>query len=344
VWVVRDVAGTLLVLVPRTPRRFPEPELLSQIFGLVATSIRQQVAQASPDYLAESRAASSERERTIAEMAAAHEAALVAILTTLRSAGLDDNRARLDAADSASAALLTLRSAQKSDRALSEEPLPAAFARLRGDIRQMLRHHEASIEFVAPSAAGRPLPGEVAHAARVMTRTAVLAFTAQPGLARLRVAWTSDDTSLQADIRDQGAGELDIAALRRQLQGRVRTLGAVLELDAAPGWGSRVTMKFPLDPPAEASGETRLTNLNRREQQVLTLLAQGKRNKAIAAELGVTESTVKFHVTGVLQKLEVTSRGEAAALAFTVGVGTPGLPIVTDKSLPRESPGPRSAY
>jgi DNA-binding CsgD family transcriptional regulator len=187
----------------------------------------------------------------------------------------------------------------------------------------MLRHHEAPIEFVAPSAAGRPLPGEVAHAARAMTRTAVLAFTAQPGLARLRIAWTSNGTSLRADIRDQGAGEVDIAALRRQLRGRVRTLGAALDLDAAPGWGSRVTIEFPLDPPAETSSETRLMNLNRRERQVLTLLAQGKRNKAIAAELGVTESTVKFHVTGVLQKLEVTSRGEAAALALTAGVGTP---------------------
>ncbi|WP_020419805.1 LuxR C-terminal-related transcriptional regulator [Amycolatopsis sp. ATCC 39116] len=319
VWVVLDPTGTLLVLVPRAARRrLPEPELLAAIFGLVVTSISQQVAQASPDYLAESRAASSERERTIAELAAAHEAALVAILTTLRSAGLDDRRARLSAADSASAALLALRSARKSDQALSEEAAPEAFARLREDIRQMLRHHEAPIEFVAPS--GGSVPGEIAHAARAMTRTAVLAFTAQPGLARLRIAWSSDGASLVVDVRDQGSGELDVDALRRGLQGRARTLGAALDIDAAPGWGSRVTISLPLDAP-EPSGETRLTNLNRREREVLALLAQGKRNKAIAAELGVTESTVKFHVTGVLQKLEVSSRGEAAALALGAGLG-----------------------
>ncbi|MDQ0381235.1 LuxR C-terminal-related transcriptional regulator [Amycolatopsis thermophila] len=327
VWVVRDVADTLLVLVPRTSRRrLPEPRLLAAIFGLVATSIRQQVAQASPDYLAESRAASSERERTLAEMAAAHEAVLVSILTTLRSTGLDDGRARLAAADSASAALVALRSAQKSDRALSEEPPPAAFTRLRTEIRQMLRHHEARIEFVAPSRDGRPLPGDIAHAARAMTCTTVLAFAAQPRLARLRIAWTCDDAALHVDVRDQGSGELDTAALRRQLQGRARTLGAGLDLDAAPGWGSRVTIDLPLDPPAEPSGGTRLTTLNRREREVLALLAQGKRNKAIAGELGITESTVKFHVTGVLQKLEVTSRGEAAAVALSAGLGAPAAP------------------
>ncbi|GAB2738116.1 helix-turn-helix transcriptional regulator [Amycolatopsis magusensis] len=324
VWVVRDAADLLLVLIPRTAaRRFPEPALLSAIFGLVATSIRQQVAQASPDYLAESRAASSERERTIAELAAAHEAALVAILTPLRSTGLDDNRARLAAADSASAALLDLRTAQKSDQALSEEAPRAAFTRLRKDIGPMLRHHDANIEFVAPSGTGRPLPGEVAHAARAMTRTAVLAFTAQTTLARLRIAWTSDHASLLVDVRDQGTGDVDLTTLRRQLQGRARTLGATVDLDAAPGWGSRVTISLPLDPPADPSGESRLTTLNRREHEVLALLAQGMRNKAIAAELGITESTVKFHVTGVLQKLGVTSRGEAAALALTAGIGTP---------------------
>ncbi|MEU1600299.1 hypothetical protein ABZ468_48015 [Streptomyces sp. NPDC005708] len=128
VWAVREPVGTLLVLIPRRSRqRVPQAGLLAAIFGIIATSIRQQVAQASPDYLAESRAASAERARTIAEMAAAHETSLVAILSTLRSSSLDDNRARLAAADTASAALVALRSAPMSDQALSEEAAPAAF-------------------------------------------------------------------------------------------------------------------------------------------------------------------------------------------------------------------------
>lgn len=339
VWTVRDTADMLLVLIPRTPkRRLPEPHRLSAIFGLVSTSIRQQVAQASPDYLAESRAAALERERTITELAAAHEATLVTILTTLRSTSLDDNHARTAAIDSAAAALVTLRSARQSDQALSDEPAPAAFSRLCKELRQILDHHEAPIEFVGPADTARTLPGDIAHAARAMTRTAVLAFTAQPDLERLRIAWTSTNGSLRIDVRDQGPGTLDAESLRRQLEGRSRTLGAAFDLDTASGWGNRVTIDLPLDPPPEAASATRLTKLNRREREVLALIAHGKRNKAIAAELGVTESTVKFHVTNLLQKLEVTTRGEAAILALTSGSDAGTNPEASKR--PARNPAP----
>ncbi|OXM53117.1 helix-turn-helix transcriptional regulator [Amycolatopsis alba] len=320
-WAVRDPGGTLLVLVPRASRkRFPRPSRLAEIFGIVATSIRQQVTQASPDYLAESRAASSERARTIVEMAAAHETALVTILTALRSTRLDDQRARHVATDSASAALVALRSAHRTDLALSEEQAHTAFGRLRREVRQVMRHHGAEVEFVAPPKDGRPLSGEVAHAARAMTCTAVLAFTTQPELTRLRVAWTSDETALHLDVRDQESGDLDVAGLRLQLDGRAKTLGATVEVDAVPGWGSRVTVVLPFEPESDRSGEAVLSELNRRELEVLRLVARGQRNKAIAATLGITESTVKFHVTGVLRKLDVGSRGEAAALALAAGI------------------------
>ncbi|MGW4526446.1 response regulator transcription factor [Amycolatopsis sp. NPDC004378] len=321
VWAVLDPAGTLLVLVPRAGRtRFPRPEALAALFGLVATSIRQQVTQASPDYLAESRAASSERARTIAEMAAAHEAALATILTTLRSGRLDDHRARLAATDSASAALLALRSAQQADLAHSEEPAQAAFTRLRREVRQLLRHHDADPEFAGPAKDGRPLPGEIAHAARAMTCTAVLAFTAQPDLTRLRIAWASGETTLRLDIRDRESGQLDAASLRAQLEGRAKTLGAAVEIDAVPGWGSRVTVEVPLERGPDRPEEAALGDLNPRELDVLRLVARGRRNKAIAAALGIAESTVKFHVAGVLKKLDVGSRGEAAALAMASGI------------------------
>ncbi|MEU1601585.1 LuxR C-terminal-related transcriptional regulator [Streptomyces sp. NPDC005708] len=171
---------------------------------------------------------------------------------------------------------------------------------------------------MAPSGTGRPLPGEIAYAARAMTRAAALAFTAQPGLTRLRIAWACDGTSLRIDVRDQHSGDLDAASLRRQLQGRARTLGATIDLEAVSGWGSRATITLPLDAAPDRSDETRLTRLNRREQEVLRLVTQGKRNKTIAETLGISESTVKFHVAGVFRKLEVTSRGEATALALNL--------------------------
>ncbi|MFC9557912.1 LuxR C-terminal-related transcriptional regulator [Rhodococcus sp. NPDC056960] len=325
IWAVRDATDTLLVIAPR--RLYPEapdPDLITALFGIVATSIRQQVAQASPDYLAESRAASSERARTIAELTEIHDATLSSILGTLRSNDLDDRRSRITASETASAALIALRSAGDADRALSEEAVTTAFARLQGELRPLLRHCNVEIDYVEPPADGRPLPGEVAHAARAMVRTIALAFGAQPVLSRLRVAWDCDGNNVLIEIRDQGSGGIDSTALTRQLAGRLHTLRGRVEIESITGWGSRVTLLIPLDPPAVRPDENLLSTLNPRELEVLAHLTVGKRNKAIANELGISESTVKFHVASVLQKLDVTNRGEASAIGIRAGLSPDG--------------------
>jgi DNA-binding NarL/FixJ family response regulator len=56
-----------------------------------------------------------------------------------------------------------------------------------------------------------------------------------------------------------------------------------------------------------------VARLTERERQVLVQLSKGERNRAIAAELGLSEFTVKRHVQKLLHKLEVRSRGAAAA-------------------------------
>lgn len=55
--------------------------------------------------------------------------------------------------------------------------------------------------------------------------------------------------------------------------------------------------------------------LTEREQEVLELVAKGLRNKEIAQQLYITERTVKFHIGCIFQKLGVTNRGEAIAVA-----------------------------
>ena len=136
----------------------------------------------------------------------------------------------------------------------------------------------------------------------------------------MRIAWDCSGNELVVDVRDQGAGDLDGDALTRQLAGRLQTLGGRLEVETLAGWGSRVKARMPLDSAAERPDQNVLSTLNPRELEVLGHLALGRRNKAIAAELGVSESTVKFHVTAILQKLQVSNRGEAGLLAARAGI------------------------
>ena len=67
-------------------------------------------------------------------------------------------------------------------------------------------------------------------------------------------------------------------------------------------------------------GEVQRETLTPRELQVLEQIAEGLPNKAIAAELGISEHTVKFHVGSLLEKLGADSRAEAVMVATRRGV------------------------
>jgi DNA-binding NarL/FixJ family response regulator len=60
--------------------------------------------------------------------------------------------------------------------------------------------------------------------------------------------------------------------------------------------------------------------LTERETDVIRLLARGKANKEIAAELDIGEKTVKTHVSNILMKLGVQSRTQAALYAAQIGL------------------------
>ncbi len=64
-----------------------------------------------------------------------------------------------------------------------------------------------------------------------------------------------------------------------------------------------------------------MEQLTARELQVLQLLARGLANKQIALQLGISEHTVKFHVSSIYARLGVSSRTEAVRLGVTAGIG-----------------------
>ncbi|RLA05654.1 MAG: two-component system response regulator NarL [Gammaproteobacteria bacterium] len=57
-------------------------------------------------------------------------------------------------------------------------------------------------------------------------------------------------------------------------------------------------------------------NFTIRENQIVALIAEGKSNKVIARELGISDGTVKVHVKNILRKLNLSSRLEIAVWAF----------------------------
>ncbi len=72
--------------------------------------------------------------------------------------------------------------------------------------------------------------------------------------------------------------------------------------------------------PSSESKPTGLTNLTEREQEVLKAVAHGGRSKEIAAQLGISERTVKAHLASIYNKLGVDSRAAAIAVAAHKGL------------------------
>ena len=64
-----------------------------------------------------------------------------------------------------------------------------------------------------------------------------------------------------------------------------------------------------------------LEKLTRREREVMIMLGHGASNKEIAQSLDLVESTVKIHMQGILRKLNLSNRVQAALLAAKCGLG-----------------------
>jgi DNA-binding NarL/FixJ family response regulator len=113
-------------------------------------------------------------------------------------------------------------------------------------------------------------------------------------------------------LKDASAGEL-VTAVRAVARGECH-LGPAMVQRLIEALGQR---------PPNAGIPSRLGELTERELDVLRLIAQGLTNCEIAAELVVSETTVKSHVGHIFAKLEIRDRSQAVVLAYESGLVTP---------------------
>jgi DNA-binding NarL/FixJ family response regulator len=108
----------------------------------------------------------------------------------------------------------------------------------------------------------------------------------------------------------------------------VAGIRAVANGDAllAPAVTRRVIEAFVRTPPAPVREQhAKMDELTVRELEVLKLIARGLSNAEIAAELVVSDTTVKTHVAHILMKLELRDRVQAVVFAYEAGLVEPGL-------------------
>ena len=144
--------------------------------------------------------------------------------------------------------------------------------------------------------------------------------TRNPGVAIVMLTVSEDEDDLFNAIKAGAQGYLQKDLESEQFR---IMLGAVERGEAAitPATAARILDEYQ-HPDRQRADPDRLTE---RELEVLGLVTTGLRNKEIAARLGITENTAKFHLKNILEKLHAESRAELEARAVRDGlVARPG--------------------
>jgi DNA-binding NarL/FixJ family response regulator len=171
---------------------------------------------------------------------------------------------------------------------------------------------------------------------------------------RADIADACEDAGIAVAYRGDAAGDADVALIDRPVATAIPAV-AIASDEAPRSWPADVCAVVPADADAgllaavitavaagyaltlrgdagvddaddEDAGEDSDAGdepgraLSSREREVLALLAGGASNKEIALDLGVSISTVKFHVAAIIEKLGARSRVDAVAIAIRSGM------------------------
>jgi DNA-binding NarL/FixJ family response regulator len=194
---------------------------------------------------------------------------------------------------------------------------------------RMLLSREQDIEVVAEASNGV----EAVEAAARFRPTVVLMDIRMPrldGLQATRRILAADDTARILILTTFDLDEYIYEALRagasgfvlkddppEQLLAAIRTVAAGDAL-LSPAVTKRVIRQFARIP--QSSPPERLDELTERELDVFRLIARGLSNAEIGQELYISDTTVKTHITHILQKLGLRDRVQAVVLAYETGL------------------------
>jgi DNA-binding NarL/FixJ family response regulator len=200
----------------------------------------------------------------------------------------------------------------------------------------MILDAQADIEVVAEASDGR----EAVDLARQLRPDVVLMDIRMPqvdgieatrrlagdgrGAPRILMLTTFDQNEYVYEAMKAGASGFLLKDVRREeLVNAVRVVAAGDAL-LAPTLTRRLIEDFVRRPPPGAAPAGAIAELTDRESEVLRLLARGLSNAEIAAELVVSEATVKTHVARILSKLGLRDRIQAVVMAYETGFVQPG--------------------
>jgi DNA-binding NarL/FixJ family response regulator len=149
-------------------------------------------------------------------------------------------------------------------------------------------------------------------------------LTATASATRVLVLTTYDlDRYVYDALQAGAAGFLLKASPPDRLAEAVRVVADGESL-LAPSLTRRLIAAHITGPPPSEGVPTALAGLTDREREVLALVAAGRSNDEIAAQLVVSQATVKTHVNRVLAKCCLRSRAQAVVLAYETGLVRPG--------------------
>ncbi|MBT2208768.1 response regulator transcription factor [Actinomadura sp. NEAU-AAG7] len=151
------------------------------------------------------------------------------------------------------------------------------------------------------------------------TALAQRVLAAHPQVRVLVISALTDRAAVLSALRAGVHGYLTKDAGSEEIRHAVRLVAAG---GTAFGEPIAVLLRDWLKADAGASARTHFPTLTGRETQVLDLLAGGREYAQIARELGISEKTVRNHLSNLFVKLEVNNRAQAILVARRAGMGT----------------------